>query len=193
MSWQKALAECGSYGKLQLQKPIWELGIASTIWKVAAACADEIVMYFRRPPFLQTVFYSISRVQCGSHCRPCDLWVLGKCHTFTPSYNKGLDTGLRNELVSTHWHSLSAFSVSRCYDTPSFDLAVQAILGRGILIHVAALLDNLFYGHPTALLYFVMVMCPLCMNLVQVGHVLPAMQFVLITQVDCCQDPCLRP
>ncbi|DBA75969.1 TPA: hypothetical protein ACH3X2_008905 [Trebouxia sp. C0005] len=41
------------------------------------------------------------------------------------------------------------------------------ILGRGVLIHVAALLDNLFYGHPTALLYFVMVMCPLCMNLVQ--------------------------
>ena len=45
---------------------------------------------------------------------------------------------------------------------------MQVILGRGVLIHVAALLDNLFYGHPTALLYFVMVMCPLCMNLIQV-------------------------
>ena len=46
--------------------------------------------------------------------------------------------------------------------------ALQVILGRGVLIHVAALLDNAFYGHPTALLYFVMVMCPLCMNLIQV-------------------------
>lgn len=43
----------------------------------------------------------------------------------------------------------------------------MVILGRGILIHVAAVLDRLFYGHPTALLYFVMVMCPLCMNLIQ--------------------------
>ena len=48
------------------------------------------------------------------------------------------------------------------------DVCLQVILGRGLLIHVAALLDNLFSGHPTALLYFVMVMCPLCMNLVQV-------------------------
>lgn len=41
------------------------------------------------------------------------------------------------------------------------------ILTRSVLIHVAAVLDHLFRGHPTALLYFVMVMCPLCMNLVQ--------------------------
>lgn len=47
---------------------------------------------------------------------------------------------------------------------------MQVILGRGILIHVAALLDKTFRGHPNALLYFVMVMCPLCMNLVQVSH-----------------------
>lgn len=49
---------------------------------------------------------------------------------------------------------------------------VQVILGRGFLIHVAAVLDHLFRGHPTALLYFVMVMCPLCMNLVQVWYCL---------------------
>lgn len=46
--------------------------------------------------------------------------------------------------------------------------AMQVILSRGLLIHVAALLDKAFRGHPNALLYFVMVMCPLCMNLVQV-------------------------
>ena len=50
----------------------------------------------------------------------------------------------------------------------SCHVVLQVILARGILIHVAAVLDDLFHGHPTALLYFVMVMCPLCMNLVQV-------------------------
>ena len=60
-----------------------------------------------------------------------------------------------------------AWNTATC-SSYSLRLSLQVILGRGVLIHVAALLDNLFYGHPTALLYFVMVMCPLCMNLVQV-------------------------
>ena len=40
-------------------------------------------------------------------------------------------------------------------------------------MEAARLLDSAFAGHPTALLYFVMVMCPLFMNLAQVQLHLP--------------------
>jgi len=38
---------------------------------------------------------------------------------------------------------------------------------RGLLIHIARALDSVFRGHPFALLYFVMLCCPLLMNLLQ--------------------------
>ncbi|GAB4815021.1 hypothetical protein N2152v2_002067 [Parachlorella kessleri] len=41
------------------------------------------------------------------------------------------------------------------------------LLGR-VLGHVAEALDDAFRGHPTLLLYFVMICCPLCMNMIQV-------------------------
>eukprot|EP00884_Botryococcus_braunii_P004807 jgi/Botrbrau1/14327/Bobra.0287s0019.1 len=39
--------------------------------------------------------------------------------------------------------------------------------GQGVLVRVAAVLDQGFRGHPVALLFFVMIMCPLFMNLFQ--------------------------
>ena len=38
------------------------------------------------------------------------------------------------------------------------------------LVHIARALDTGFAGHPNALLFFVMILCPLVMNLVQVSH-----------------------
>ena len=67
----------------------------------------------------------------------------------------------------TQCHSNHACTVY-CISLPAL---VQVILARGVLIHVAALLDKAFRGKPTSELYFVMVMCPLCMNLVQVDLV----------------------
>jgi hypothetical protein len=34
-------------------------------------------------------------------------------------------------------------------------------------VHIAQAVDSAFAGHPTALLFFVMIMCPLLMNLLQ--------------------------
>ena len=45
---------------------------------------------------------------------------------------------------------------------------MQVIALKAELIHVAALLDRLFAGHPVSLLLFVMICCPLIMNLFQV-------------------------
>ncbi|KAK9840897.1 hypothetical protein WJX84_000898 [Apatococcus fuscideae] len=48
-------------------------------------------------------------------------------------------------------------------------IAVGSIVvsAQALLVDAARLLDAAFAGHPTALLYFVMVMCPLFMNLTQ--------------------------
>lgn len=45
---------------------------------------------------------------------------------------------------------------------------LQVILFRSLLIHLASLLDAIFRGHPVALLFFVMICCPLLMNIFQV-------------------------
>ena len=38
---------------------------------------------------------------------------------------------------------------------------------RSLLIHIARGLDATFRGHPVAMLYFVMICCPLLMNILQ--------------------------
>ena len=48
---------------------------------------------------------------------------------------------------------------------------MQVVMGHKVLVDAARVLDAAFAGHPTALLYFVMVMCPLFMNLTQVAIV----------------------
>lgn len=70
--------------------------------------------------------------------------------------------------MSSKQHDSSYLIANYCI---SLAAMVQVILARGVLIHVAALLDKAFQNKPTAELYFVMVMCPLCMNLVQVDLV----------------------
>ena len=47
-------------------------------------------------------------------------------------------------------------------------MPAQVIAAKAVLVHVAEVLDSAFSGHPTLLLFFVMIMCPLCMNLLQV-------------------------
>ncbi len=47
-------------------------------------------------------------------------------------------------------------------------LLVQVISGQALLVEAARLLDSAFAGHPTLELYFVMLVCPLLMNLIQV-------------------------
>ncbi|KAL4452727.1 hypothetical protein ABPG75_008389 [Micractinium tetrahymenae] len=42
------------------------------------------------------------------------------------------------------------------------------VLLGSLLVHVAHGIDSLFAGHPTVLLFFVMIMCPLLMNICQV-------------------------
>jgi len=117
-------------------------------------------MCCRRSSFLQTILHSASRVQCGSHHRSGHMWFLGKPQSFTAAtyFVLACVASLMIDWYGTLCTTCSSHS----------HLSLQVILGRGVLIHVAALIDHLFYGHPTALLYFVMVMCPLCMNLVQV-------------------------
>lgn len=44
----------------------------------------------------------------------------------------------------------------------------QVLILRSSLVHVARLLDLIFDSRPLALLYFVMICCPLLMNLLQV-------------------------
>lgn len=46
---------------------------------------------------------------------------------------------------------------------------LQVVLLGTMLIHIAQGLDAAFAGHPTLLLFFVMICCPLCMNMIQVG------------------------
>lgn len=48
-------------------------------------------------------------------------------------------------------------------------VCLQVFMLRGLLIHIARALDSVFRGHPFALLYFVMLCCPLLMNLLQVN------------------------
>ena len=50
---------------------------------------------------------------------------------------------------------------------PTADLAGQIYLLRDALTHIAHILDHLFRGNTTALLYFVMIACPLTMNVIQ--------------------------
>ena len=45
---------------------------------------------------------------------------------------------------------------------------VQVITAKPVLLPLANILDKLFRGHPVLLLYFVMIMCPLVMNVIQV-------------------------
>lgn len=45
---------------------------------------------------------------------------------------------------------------------------VTVVLLGSLLVHVAQGIDSLFSGHPTVLLFFVMIMCPLLMNICQV-------------------------
>ena len=47
--------------------------------------------------------------------------------------------------------------------------AAQVVVARSVLHHVAALLDHVFAGRPTAELFAVMIFGPLLMNMVQVG------------------------
>jgi hypothetical protein len=44
----------------------------------------------------------------------------------------------------------------------------QVIGAKPILLPIARLLDAMFWGHPVLLLFFVMIMCPLTMNVAQV-------------------------
>ena len=45
----------------------------------------------------------------------------------------------------------------------------QVIACKSILVPVAHVLDVIFQGHPNLLLFFVMIMCPLTMNILQVS------------------------
>ena len=47
-------------------------------------------------------------------------------------------------------------------------LSAQVFASRALLIHIAKALDAIFRGHPIAMLYFVMICCPLLMNILQV-------------------------
>lgn len=44
----------------------------------------------------------------------------------------------------------------------------QVIGTETVLLPIARVLDDMFWGHPVLLLFFVMIMCPLVMNVVQV-------------------------
>lgn len=57
---------------------------------------------------------------------------------------------------------LAQFSV--CVVIARLVCGTVVVTGAGALAHVAAALDRAFHGHPTLLLYFVMVACPVCMN-----------------------------
>ena len=46
-------------------------------------------------------------------------------------------------------------------------MRMQVIGARAGLVHIAQAVDSAFAGHSTALLFFVMIMCPLLMNLLQ--------------------------
>ena len=46
----------------------------------------------------------------------------------------------------------------------------QVIACKSILVPVAHVLDVIFQGHPNLLLFFVMIMCPLTMNILQVSR-----------------------
>ena len=46
---------------------------------------------------------------------------------------------------------------------------MQVIACKSILVPVAHVLDVIFQGHPNLLLFFVMIMCPLTMNVLQVS------------------------
>lgn len=45
---------------------------------------------------------------------------------------------------------------------------LQVIGAKPALLPIARLLDDWFRGHPILLLFFVMIMCPLVMNIIQV-------------------------
>lgn len=45
---------------------------------------------------------------------------------------------------------------------------MQVISAKPVLLPLAKLLDEIFGGHPVLLLFFVMIMCPLIMNVIQV-------------------------
>ena len=47
-------------------------------------------------------------------------------------------------------------------------IVLQVIAAKAVLLPLARVLDNVFWGHPVLLLYFVMIMCPLVMNIIQV-------------------------
>lgn len=49
---------------------------------------------------------------------------------------------------------------------------VQVIGCKPILVPAAGVLDAVFRGHPVLLLFFVMIMCPMTMNILQVNNLL---------------------
>lgn len=63
--------------------------------------------------------------------------------------------------------------------------STQVIGAKPVLLPVASVLDVVFQGHPVLLLYFVMIMCPLVMNIIQVC---PSCKILLPSQctVMCC-------
>jgi hypothetical protein len=59
-------------------------------------------------------------------------------------------------------------------------MPAQVIAAKAVLVHVAGVLDRAFNGHPMLLLFFVMIMCPLCMNLLQVRQSLTFFQALMV-------------
>lgn len=55
---------------------------------------------------------------------------------------------------------------------------MQIFLLEDALLHIAHVLDVVFHGNPTGQLYFVMIACPLAMNVLQVRFP-PALAFLL--------------
>ena len=63
-------------------------------------------------------------------------------------------------------------------------MPAQVIAAKAVLVHVTEVLDSAFSGHPTLLLFLVMIMCPLCMNLLQVCQHL-SLKFTQALLVPC--------
>ncbi len=73
-------------------------------------------------------------------------------------------------------------------------IVLQVIAAKAVLLPLARVLDNMFWGHPVLLLYFVMIMCPLVMNIIQVriaslfpiilACILPQATFVMALQAS---------
>lgn len=122
----------------------------------------------REPPNFQTISPPACRVDWGCHYGSHHLWFSGAAFSINKCcWHFIFLNGAFSKVKEAAEVVQSCLFAWKTADECRMN-CVQVITAKPVLLPLAKLLDGIFWGHPVLLLCFVMIMCPLVMNVIQV-------------------------